>query len=282
LIEPLLSDDAFLDDVASIRGRPNFLDIWWLGQSGFLIHRRGHLVLMDPYLSDSLTEKYKPTDKPHVRMSKRVVDPERLDGINVVTASHGHTDHLDAETLQALRRAGDFQFVAPKAIEQLATERLGRKPDVLLDDGEHITFEDIDIEILAIPSAHESIDRDAEGYCLYLGYIVRIGPWKIYHSGDTVHYKGLLLRLKQFRIDVAMLPINGRAPERRVSGNLSGREAADLATAAGIRAVIPCHYDLFEFNTASPDEFVAECQRLGQHYAVLKLGERLSLAENLT
>jgi L-ascorbate metabolism protein UlaG (beta-lactamase superfamily) len=280
LIEPALSDDAFLDDVASTRGRPGFLDIWWLGQSGFLIHRRGHLVLMDPYLSDSLTTKYQSTDKQHVRMSRRVVDPEQLDCLNVVTASHGHTDHLDGETLQALRRAGEFRFIAPTAIQQLATERLGRVPDALLDDGESVAFNDI--EVIAIPSAHESIDRDEQGHCLYLGYIVRIGPWTIYHSGDTVLYDDLLPRLRQFRFDVAMLPINGRSAERRVAGNLSGREAAGLASAAGMRAVIPCHYDMFEFNTASPDEFVNECQRLGQHYAVMKLGERLSLPENLT
>ena len=35
--------------------------------------------------------------------------------------------------------------------------------------------------------------------------------------------------LRRWKIDVAMLPINGRAPERRVAGNLWGREAAALA-----------------------------------------------------
>lgn len=40
---------------------------------------------------------------------------------------------------------------------------------------------------------------------------------------------------------------------------------------------MPCHYDLFEFNTASPAAFVAECERLGQPYRVLQNGERLSL-----
>ena len=47
----------------------------------------------------------------------------------------------------------------------------------------------------------------------------------------------------------------------------------------GAKLVIPCHYDMFEFNTATPDEFVAECQRLGQPYRVLKLGERWSSTE---
>jgi L-ascorbate metabolism protein UlaG (beta-lactamase superfamily) len=73
-----------------------------------------------------------------------------------------------------------------------------------------------------------------------------------------------------------LLPINGRAPERRVAGNLWGREAAQLAKAIGARMAIPCHYEMFEFNTATPEEFVAECQHLEQPYRVLRAGERWS------
>ena len=35
-------------------------------------------ILIDPYLSDSLTKKYAATDKPHTRMSELVVRPELL------------------------------------------------------------------------------------------------------------------------------------------------------------------------------------------------------------
>ena len=79
---------------------------------------------------------------------------------------------------------------------------------------------------------------------------------------------------------IALLPINGRAPSCRVAGNLSGCDAAQLAKDIGAKIVIPCHYDMFEFNTADPaDEFVPECQRLGQPYRVLQLGERFSSTE---
>ena len=52
-----------------------------------------HHLLLDPYLSDSLTRKYAATDKPHVRMTELVIDPARLDFIDAVTSSHNHTDH---------------------------------------------------------------------------------------------------------------------------------------------------------------------------------------------
>ena len=102
MIEPFLKDEAFLADVNAARERSDAVHIWWLGQSGFLIHSAGECLLLDPYLSDSLTKKYAATDKPHVRMTERVVAPEKLTFINVVTSSHNHTDHLDAETLLPL------------------------------------------------------------------------------------------------------------------------------------------------------------------------------------
>src|SRR5579872_4077675 len=112
-----------------------------------------------------------------------------------------------------------------------------------------------------------------------MGYVICFGSWTIYHPGDTVLYPGMEERLRQYPIDVAILPINGRAPERRVAGNLDGREAANLAKSIGARLVIPCHYEMFEFNTAPPDEFVEECGRIGQPYRVLRCGERWSSSE---
>ena len=58
------------------------------GHSCWEIQGAKHRILIDPYLSDSLTHKYAGTDRPHVRMTERVVAPERLTFIDVVTSSH--------------------------------------------------------------------------------------------------------------------------------------------------------------------------------------------------
>jgi len=102
MIKPILQDDAFLEDVRRAKKNPDQLHLWWLGQSGFLLQWRGQHLLIDPYLSESLTMKYAGTDKPHVRMTERLIAPERLDFVDVVTSSHNHTDHLDGETLVPL------------------------------------------------------------------------------------------------------------------------------------------------------------------------------------
>jgi L-ascorbate metabolism protein UlaG (beta-lactamase superfamily) len=267
MIRPLLAGEAFLADVRAATGP---LDLWWLGQSGFLVAYEGRYLLLDPYLSDSLTRKYAGTDKPHVRMTERVIDPVRLGFVDVVTASHAHTDHLDPDTLRALP---DAVLVAPEAHRELAAERAGREP-LAIDDGE--TVEAAGFSITAVPAAHEGIEHDDAGHMLHLGYVVRCGPFALYHAGDTVPYAGQVERVGG-GIEVALLPINGCAPERRVAGNLDGEEAAALAHEIGARVAVPMHFEMFEFNTAPPDAFAAACERLGQPYRVLRAGERLTL-----
>jgi L-ascorbate metabolism protein UlaG (beta-lactamase superfamily) len=109
---------------------------------------------------------------------------------------------------------------------------------------------------------------------------VRCGPYALYHAGDTIPYEAQAARVRAVAgVDVALLPINGRRPERRVTGNLWGDEAAALAHAIGARLAVPMHFEMFTFNTEPPDAFVAGCERLGQPYRVLRAGERLTVAQ---
>jgi L-ascorbate metabolism protein UlaG (beta-lactamase superfamily) len=282
LIQPALSGEALLADIRQANARDGSFRLWWLGQSGFLLQWEGRHLLFDPYLSDSLTRKYAATDKPHVRMTELAVRPESLDFIDVVTSSHNHTDHLDAETLGALLAANpNFALVIPEAIRAFVADRLRIPPSqpLGLDDGGSLAAHGFVIR--GVPSAHEEVERDEAGRCKYLGYVVQFGGFSVYHSGDTIRYPGMAEKLRPFGVDVALLPINGRALERRVPGNLSGAEAALLAHDIGAKLVIPCHYEMFAFNTASPDGFVSECNRLGQPYRVVRCGERWT-SESLT
>jgi L-ascorbate metabolism protein UlaG (beta-lactamase superfamily) len=261
VIEPALADDAFLADVAAAGAEPETLHVWWLGQSGFLLQWRGRHLLIDPYLSDSLTRKYAGTDREHVRMTRRVVAPERLAFVDAVASTHNHTDHLDAETLTPILAAG--ALLVPAANRAFAAERLGREPDVCLGESERVEVAGLELE--AVPAAHEELAPE------YAGYIVRCGRRCVYHSGDTIVYDGMVERLRPYAIDLALLPINGKL------GNMSGPDAARLAHAIRARLAVPCHFEMFELNTASPEQFAAECERLGQPYRALRAGERLSL-----
>ena len=126
MIKPALQDDALLADVEAAKSdRPNFR-LWWLGQSGFLVQFNARHALLDPYLSDSLTAKYAQSDRPHVRMTERVIAPERLAFVDVVTSSHNHTDHFDPDTLKPLLAAKPaLPLLLPEANRGAGAFRIG-------------------------------------------------------------------------------------------------------------------------------------------------------------
>src|ERR1043165_9171121 len=239
-----MKDEDFLADVRNALKEgcardPIRLHVWWLGQSGFLVHHGGRFLLLDPYLSDSLTKKYAGTDKPHVRVWPRVVAPERLDFVDVVSSSHSHTDHLDPETLRPLFAANpNLTLVAPESARIEAAARAGIDPREIVGVDKGASVEIKGFRFTGIAAAHNSIEYDSNGRCKFLGYVIEFGNWRIYHSGDTLLYAGLAECLRDFGpIDLMMLPINGNIPERRVAGNMDGPEAARLAREVNAKMV---------------------------------------------
>ncbi|MEZ5042591.1 MAG: MBL fold metallo-hydrolase [Saprospiraceae bacterium] len=275
MIKPIQQDDVLLADIKKTQQEPAGFRLWWLGQSGYLLQWQGRHLLIDPYLSDSLTHKYAQTDKPHVRMSERVIAPEKLDFIDIVSSSHNHTDHLDGETLVPIIQANPgVKLIIPEANRDFVAHRIhqDRSFPIGLNDGSCITIKDITFH--GIPAAHNDLERDEKGQCLYMGYVISFGPYTIYHSGDTLWRSEILAALKPFNIDLALLPINGNIPSRRVAGNLNATEAVKMAKTINAKMVIPCHYHLFRFNTVDPDEFIREGKLQQQAFQVLQLGEK--------
>ncbi|PXA04034.1 hypothetical protein DDZ13_08290 [Coraliomargarita sinensis] len=270
-------DDALLTDIKQAQ-RQGATKVWWLGQSGFLVVTAEGTILFDPYLSDSLTKKYADTDKPHQRVTEQVIAPAQITGIDLITSSHNHTDHLDAETLLPLFEANpDAKLLCPRANREFILNRLGNIADRMLETnaGEMTTFGGM--EIHGISAAHNNVDRDEHGNCKFMGFVIKVAGKTIYHSGDTLIHEGLIDSLKPFAPDVAFLPINGNKPERRVAGNLNGEEAATLGRAVEAKLVIPHHYDMFAFNTADPAIFEEACRLNGQAFKTLRNGESTCL-----
>ena len=277
LIQPVCRGNELRKQILKAKesGSSLSFDVWWLGQSGFLVQWNKKCLLLDPYLSDSLTRKYESTDKPHVRLSELVIEPHLLNCVDVVTSSHNHTDHLDADTLIPLISVNpEISFIIPEANRDFVADRVKCKSDfpMGLSDGKKLVVKGFTIH--GVPSAHNSIERDDQGRSKFMGYVIEFGNWKLYHSGDTLWYDGIVDILKPFKVDVAFLPINGNDPARGIAGNLNGEEAARLGSQIGAKRVIPHHYDMFAFNTADPIDFIMAAKKYRQPYAVLNLGER--------
>lgn len=196
--------------------------------------------------------------------------------VDLLLASHKHSDHLDPGTAPAvLNSAPKAMLAIPEAIRAHAMGLgLDEARLIGLDAGSEVSRGGA--RVRAIPSAHEGFDRDAEGRHPYLGFVIEVGGLRMYHSGDSLAYDGLAETLAAERFDVLFLPINGRDPARGVPGNMSAAEAVDLAARVKPRYVVPHHYDMFTFNTVPVAEFEERARRLpaGVEPKVLKCGQR--------
>lgn len=252
--------------------------VWWLGQAGFLVAQGGLRIVIDAYLSDSLAEKYRGTRFPHTRMMPPPVAPGALTGIDWVLCTHGHTDHMDPGTIPALLAANpSSRVLAPRAEAARAIDR-GVAPErlVLIDVGETVDLGGV--RVTATPSAHEAMTRTEAGY-LYLGYVLSGGGVTLWHSGDTIPWEGQAEWLAPFRVDLALLPVNGRDALRAangVPGNLTLAEAVALSDAIGARAMIAHHFGLFDFNTLDPEEGRKQLAAL-PHRAEVMLAETFTV-----
>lgn len=258
-------------------GRPG---IFWLGQAGFWIETGKHRLLIDPYLSDSLAKKYKGQKNAHERMMPPPVAVADLPLPDLVLITHGHTDHLDPETLAPLRaRFPDLPFVVPAACEAMARDRIGVDAPLILADADRELSPLPGLTLTVFPAAHEARETDADGHDRFLGYGIAANGLRIYHSGNSIPFDGLPERLADFAPQICLLPVNGRDAERKadgVPGNFHLSEAIQLAQAA--HYLIPHHFGMFAFNTIDPDVIDAAARETSSPQIVRpEAGECLSI-----
>lgn len=240
------------------------LEFAWMGQAGFVFKAGALLVGIDLYLSDSLAEKYRNGHFPHKRMMAPPISPQQARPLAVLASTHGHTDHMDAGTIGPIYRDMEERgplFICPRAEMAKAMERGVPANRILgLDAYESFTWSPKGkggYSFTALPAAHEELSQDSSGNHVYLGFVMDIAGYRIYHSGDCVPYPGLGKILRTMGIDIALLPVNGRDEARAshgVPGNFTIEEAIRLKAEAGIPLLVPHHFGLFDFNTVSVEE----------------------------
>jgi L-ascorbate metabolism protein UlaG (beta-lactamase superfamily) len=279
LLQPVCRGQELVKEIRDTKVGADALAVWWLGQSGYAFKWNGRVLYTDLYLSEHLTAKYADTDKPHIRMTESPLRGSDLEDAELILASHKHSDHLDPGALPGLFASSpNARLLLPKSlIDYAATLGLDRQRLIPADAGDEHEWNGLWIH--PIPSAHESLEWTEEGGYPYLGFLIHLGAITVYHSGDTVPYEGLADTLRDARVDLAFLPINGRDERRKalgVPGNMTIDEAVSLCETVQPKVVIPHHYDMFTFNTADVGDFERELeQRLPQQrYRILQCGER--------
>jgi L-ascorbate 6-phosphate lactonase len=245
------------------------MQVTWLGQAGFLLEHARTRVLVDPFLS--------------LHEARLFPAPEisSLGHVDWLLITHDHVDHLDLESLPDLVAANpELRMVLPQpsahAVEELiAAEHVSAvQPGDVVELGPGLSAETITAIHATDVKDGYSDGSEQDGRARFVGYLIASPSLTVYHSGDTIVTPALLDALGGKRIDVALLPINGRdffREEQGFVGNLNAREAVELASRLGARILVPMHWDLFAGNTEQPSVVLDEIVRSGARLHVLTL-----------
>jgi len=172
-------------DAARFRTPPGTgLRVTWFGHSTTLIEIDGQRVLTDPLWSE------RASPLPGVGPRAWYPPPLALDElppIDAVVISHDHYDHLDQQTISAMRgeRWQRTMFVVPLGIgAHLAYWGVPEARIVELDWWQQTRIGDL--ELTCTPARHASgrmvIDNDSK---LWAGWAMRGARHRVYYSGDT-------------------------------------------------------------------------------------------------
>jgi len=278
---------GFGHTLATDRPPPGGLLLFGLGQAGYALRGAETLVLIDPWLSTQLEEEQDVTR--HVPPALR---PEEVEAADLVCITHEHADHLDPRALGAIAaQVPDAIFLAPAPAVPLV-EAAGVARGRIHPAFDSVALEAAGARVTAVRAAHELhpdafggyrfwLDEQGDHRCL--SYLVELDGHAVFHAGDSIWWPGMEDALRELEPDVAILPINGRDAMREAQaiwGNLNHDEAAALAAAAGVPAVVPCHFDGVAGNLGDPAAFLAALDERAPGIAahVLHPGDRLPLA----
>jgi rhamnosyltransferase len=226
-----------------------------LGQSGFRLAFDDVVIYVDPYLSNSV-EILHSADL--VRQVPIPILPTNVNDADFVFITHDHTDHCDPHTIPQIAAASPrAKFICPHPVE-LKLNEWG------IDSARIITAFENWVELipgfrfLAVPAAHPEIARDSKGRLECVGFLIEISKHRIYIAGDTsVKQEIIDVLLEQAPIHTAFLPVNEKnyfKERREIIGNMSVREAFQLAEELNVKQMIAVHWDMFAVNSVTPEE----------------------------
>jgi len=172
--------------------------IKWIGHASFLFETDARAIYIDPW---------------------KLKNGPRAD---MILITHSHFDHLSEDDINKIRKKDTVIIGPPDVAEKLPGT-------VVMRPGETKNFGDVNVE------AHPAYNPKKQFHPSenqWLGYVVDIGGYRIYHSGDT----DLIPEMKNIkRIDVALLPVGG-------TYTMTAEEGAEAARIVGAKKAIPMHW----------------------------------------
>lgn len=264
---PHYLEKEWIEQGHAIPERSDDLAITWIGHSGFLIQVDGYNIVTDPVFDEISTLS--------ARVIKPAVTPDKLPPIDIVLISHNHRDHMDAQSLLAIKK---WQ---PRVIVPVGDKKWFTKHGFLHVE-EAWWWQDIVVgaesekpmTISFLPASHWAgrgfFDANKS---LWGSWLITGKKSKIYFAGDTAYADHFAVIGKKYpNIDVALMPIGPNEPRYLLtSTHISSEQAVKAFIELGAKHFIPMHWGTFEFGY---DSFLLPIQRLAccwaAHVDILK------------
>jgi len=195
--------------------------VTWLGQAGFRLDIGDSSLVVDPWVS------------PH---ENRLIPAPPLDlaaeGVAALLVTHEHFDHLDLDFLPTfVERSPTATVILPEALVELVEGVVPKSQIIAVNPYDVVEVTGVEIDV--VPAIHGVTMDDAygDGSSLggrprFVGYAFRGLP-SVYVAGDTIVTDEVASSLSRLEIEVAMLPINGRDPEREAQGIVGNMDAGE-------------------------------------------------------
>ena len=240
----------------------------WIGHSTYLFNSGGLTILTDPVFSKRASPFSWAGPK---RLIAPAISLEKLPGIDVITVSHNHYDHLDIVSLSTLYKLN------PNALFLVAK---GDR-DLLVKSGiknvkEFLWWEDLEVKdtiFTFTPVQHWSArglnDRNKS---LWGGWFIQSSEYSVYHAGDTGYSEDFkATRSKLGSPDFAMIPIGGYDPRWFMSyHHVKPSESIQIALDLGVTRSVGMHWGTF---ILTDEDILEPAQLINQELKKLNLSE---------
>jgi L-ascorbate metabolism protein UlaG (beta-lactamase superfamily) len=210
----------------------------WLGHASFLLHIEGRWLITDPCLTHPPLQE---------RLAPLPVPINRLDFVDYLLLSHGHYDHLDAETI------GQWPSQDVQALVPLRMGPLIESMNKFLRFQEAGWYQQFRVEetftITFLPAQHWYLrvpwDRNK---ILWGGFLLQWKNKKLFFAGDTAYAQHFARMRELFGpIDYCLMPIAAYKPEYVMKSNHTNPlEAVHAFHDLGGGTLFPMHYGTFD------------------------------------
>ncbi len=223
------------------------MKVTFLGHAAFLIETKNHNIVIDPFITGNPLATVKAEDL----------------HCDVILLTHGHGDHL-GDTVTIAKNNNALVIACAELAGWLGQQGVRVHP---MHIGGSRLF---DFGWVKLTNALHGAGIDTEEGMIYggnpVGFLFSVDDKTVYHAGDTALFGDMKLIGDRHPIDLALLPIG----DNFTMGPEDALYAVDLLSP---KAVIPMHYNTFEWIRQDPLLFVEAVKLKGIQAHVVQPGE---------